>query len=759
MWLWIRTGCVSIQCLMRTRRLAPTACAFVVVGFVLFLVMRPGGTHLTRAVDDVAELVAAATAAAVGGWRASRLRGRASTSWAFLAAGCFAWAVGEGLWCYYELIAGRDTPFPSPADLGFLLFPVLALVGLLARPSAAFAGQGRARVALDAALISASLIVVSWVTALGEVYRAGADSTFAAAVSLAYPGTDIVLLTVAVVIIAFARVDARAGLFSIVFGVVCLTVGDSGFAYLTAKGTYGAVNLVDAGWVAGFLVLAVAALLDDKANEVAALTAPPRVALLLPYVPTTVAVGMALYEASQRSLDTVTAAASCALAAALVVRQMLVLLDNRLLMSRVAHQAFHDELTGLANRALFLDRLSHALDLHRRDLRTVTVLLIDLDDFKTVNDSLGHPAGDELLTRVSERLRAVIRTGDTVARLGGDEFAVLMEDGGDAIEVAGRILSSLDRTIIVSGRALPVGASIGIATLEPGDPPATAVDMLKRSDMAMYAAKRAGKATVCSYSVDLDDAETGQLDMRAAFAADLAVGAIDVAFQPIQLSDGRLGGFEALARWTHSGTAVSPATFLPMARRLGCIATLDRLVLAKAVREAGLWGEPVAVSVNLDGATLADPRFVDYVLEVCAAPFSTSRLAVEVLETDLIEHNDAALETLRRLRSTGVRVAVDDFGAGYASLVRLQTLEPDIVKIDRSLTAGLTDGQPTPLLAGVTQLAHKIGAIVVVEGVETHGQLEAALAAGCNAVQGYLLGRPTGPDECRELVDRSALRA
>src|SRR5438094_881462 len=190
---------------MRRRRVALVVCAVLATAFLVVLIVKPGGAHQTRTVDDLGELAAAVVAAVAGGWRASRLSGRARLSWAFLGAGSAAWAVGEGLWSYYELLLGRDTPFPSWADAGFLLFPALALVGLLTRPSSAFAGQGRLRVALDAMLVSASLVTVSWVTALGEVYKAGADSWFAAAVSLAYPGSDIVLLSVAVIVIAFSR--------------------------------------------------------------------------------------------------------------------------------------------------------------------------------------------------------------------------------------------------------------------------------------------------------------------------------------------------------------------------------------------------------------------------------------------------------------------------------------------------------------------------------------------------------------------------
>jgi diguanylate cyclase (GGDEF)-like protein len=725
------------------------------------LLVKPGGVHLTRSIDDIAEMVAAALAAAGGVWRAVRTTGRHRTSWVLLATGCAGWAVGEAIWCYYELLVGRETPFPSLADAGFLVFPVFALIGLLIRPSAAFAGQGRTRVGLDAILVSASLFVISWITALGQVYRAGADSHFAAVVSLAYPVTDLVLLTVAVVVIAYARTGDRVGLVWIVTGLVFLSIGDSGFAYLTAIDHYGAVNLIDAGWVAGFLVIAVAAVLDDTRHDATSMQVAPRTALLFPYVPAVVAIGVVLHQVASQRLDATAGVATTTLVAALVGRQMLVLLDNRTLMGRITHQAFHDVLTGLANRALFGDRLTHALELHRRDLRTVTVLLLDLDDFKTVNDSLGHPAGDDLLVRVSERLLATVRTGDTVARLGGDEFAILMEDGGDALDTASRLLLSLDHPVAVAGRDLAVRASIGVATLSPGEVTVNATEMLKRADVAMYAAKHAGKATVVRYTPALAGGDSQQLDMHSALLTDIASGDIDVAYQPIHLADGTLRGFEALARWTYNGDAVSPATFLPAAARGGALPHLDEVVMTKAVREASGWGDAVLVSVNLAGETLRDATFaarVDAILR--AADISPSRLSVELLETSEIEHDEAALTTIRALRGIGVRVTVDDFGAGFASLARLRALEPDVIKVDRSLVAAEQDPtRPSLLLAGITDLAHRLGASVIAEGVETETQLAAALAAGCDAVQGFLWGRPTTPEGCRRLLDREHARA
>src|SRR4051794_34802441 len=320
---------------MRSSRWAPLCCVLLVAGFLAELVLRPGGVDLTRSVDDVVEMLAAAVAAAAALWRALHSSGRTRTSWLLFAGGTGGWALGEAIWTYYEVVVGRDTPFPSLADAGFLVFPVLGLAALLVRPSSAFAGQGRFRVALDAVLVAASLLIVSWATALGEVYRAGADSTFAAIVSLAYPASDLVLLTVTVVVVSYARTGARRGLWWITAGLIALSIGDSGFAYLTASDNYSGVNLIDAGWVAGFLILAGAAILDDVADVPTQTPVAPRVALLMPYVPAALAVLVLLRQASGHgAFDVVLTTAGAFLAIALIGRQMLVLLENRALMSR-----------------------------------------------------------------------------------------------------------------------------------------------------------------------------------------------------------------------------------------------------------------------------------------------------------------------------------------------------------------------------------------------------------------------------------------
>ena len=504
-------------------RVDPTL-AGVLVAVVVFLgVVRlaPGGPVAARAVDDVGQLLAAALACAATARRAWHSRGRATWSWLLLALGTGSWTLGEAAWSYLELLAGRETPFPSVADAGFLLFPVFAVAGLLLWPSVSLVGGARWRSLLDGVLVACSLFVLTWVTALGSVVRGGGDTPFAYAVSLAYPVADLVLLTLTVVLVAHARSAPGSGLGLLAAGLASLALADSGFAYLGAVDRYATGSPVDAGWFGGFLLIAAAARSATEAGVRGPAAAAPQessaglestAAALLPYVPAGLGLGVAVAGDLAGRDDPVALGAATVVLVALLARQLLAVLDNRRLVARLVeaeqelrHQAFHDPLTGLANRALFADRLRHGLDLHRRDLRPLGLLYCDLDGFKPVNDEHGHEAGDAVLRAVAERLRAVTRPGDTVARLGGDEFAVLLEDGGDALAVAVRLLSALDQPVQVGRTSLAVRASIGIADLSPLSEPTSAAALLQRADTAMYVAKRQGKGVVVPWTEALEE--------------------------------------------------------------------------------------------------------------------------------------------------------------------------------------------------------------------------------------------------------------
>ena len=725
-----------------------------IAAFIAYLLVKPGGTGLARDVDDLTQLSAAALAAVAAAWRAHREAGRLRLSWALLAGGTAAWACGQSMWTYYELVLNDPAPFPSLSDVGFLLLPVLGVAAMLVRPSDAFVGRGRWRIGLDAMLVIVSLFTISWGTALGEVYRGGGGSMFARTVALAYPAGDLALLAIVVTVLSYAHVGGRVGVVYIGSGLAGLAIADSGFAYLTAIGHYQTGDLIDAAWVSGFILLAYAAYVDRADEWTTNRSRIPHATVLMPYLPAIVGLGFAMWSLAGTNSDRPLAVSSAVLVVVLLVRQIVVVLDNTDLADQMRHQAFHDVLTDLANRALFNDRLGHALELRRRDGRPVAVLLIDLDDFKVVNDTYGHPVGDQLLIEVAERLNVSARSADTVARLGGDEFAILVEDGGRPHELARRVLDELHRPFRIGVRTISISCSIGIALVETGAADRAATEILHQADLAMYAAKHSGKDVAEVYSAELAS-HGASSNMQAALMNDIIRGNIDFALQPIYRSDGELYAVEALARWSYDGEAIPPATFLPIARELDCLAAIDELVLRKAVAAVAPY-EHISVTVNVDGHTLTCAGFVRHVDSVLrdhgVAP---ARLAVEVLELGLIEENPLALATLHELRRLGVQVAVDDFGAGYATLARLKALRPDVLKIDRSLIVDSdTDATAALLFDSAVRMGRLLGAQVVAEGVETHPQLDTALDAGCDAIQGFLLGVPTTPEELGRLVAR-----
>ena len=486
------------------------AWAVAVCGFLAVVRLQPGGAHVARAVDDLGQLLAAATAAVAAGWRCRRSPpGRARHCWLLLALAVGSWAAGEVVWSWLELFSGHATPFPSPADAGFLAFPALAAAGLLLWPSGRLGTAARWRALLDGALVAGALFILTWTSVLRTVVQGSTDTELGRVVLLAYPVSDLVLLTVTIVFVA-QRASMGRGLGLLAVGLACLCVSDSGFAYLTAVDRYATGSPVDAGWFGGFLLIALAA--SARGPRGADEPADPgglesTATALLPYAPAVVGLTVATVGVARGTTDQVPLAAAGVVVALLLVRQLLAVLDNRRLVRRLVeaqqalhHRAFHDPLTGLANRALFADRLRHGLDLHRRDLRALSVLYCDLDGFKSVNDSLGHEAGDEVLKAAAERLLAVTRPGDTVARLGGDEFAVLIEDDGDAIEAAARILHAFSQPANVGRHVVPMAASIGVAGLSRDDPAVDAGVLLHRADAAMYQAKRNGKGTVVLWS-------------------------------------------------------------------------------------------------------------------------------------------------------------------------------------------------------------------------------------------------------------------
>jgi diguanylate cyclase (GGDEF)-like protein/PAS domain S-box-containing protein len=427
----------------------------------------------------------------------------------------------------------------------------------------------------------------------------------------------------------------------------------------------------------------------------------------------------------------------------------------------LAHQAFHDALTGLANQALFRDRVDHALARISRSSGRLAVMYLDLDNFKTVNDSLGHIAGDELLVSVTARLGRALRTGDTAARLGGDEFALLLEDTSldDAVLVAERVITLLAEPFTVAGKELFASASIGIALDERGIP---RDQLLRNADLAMYTAKGRGKNRFEVYEPEMHSHAVDRLELEAELRRALERDELCLHYQPIvDISSRAVTGVEALVRWQHPERGLlAPDTFIPVAEDTGLIEPLGRFVLRTACEQTMRWHRDhpglvgLSVSVNVSPRQLRDPQIVDDVAEALAATqLPPACLTLEITESAMMRDAEVALVHLTALRDLGVRLAVDDFGTGYSSLSYLQRFPIDILKIDRSFVKSMDQGPEDSALArAIVRLAQTLRLVAVAEGVETTAQADLLLQLGCPLAQGFLYSKPEPPAALRELL-------
>jgi diguanylate cyclase len=425
------------------------------------------------------------------------------------------------------------------------------------------------------------------------------------------------------------------------------------------------------------------------------------------------------------------------------------------------HQAFHDALTGLPNRALFLDRLGHALDLAARDDREVSVAFLDLDGFKAVNDSLGHAAGDALLVRVADRLRGSLRTADTVARLGGDEFAVLVEQG-DPTMVAEGLVEALESPFHLDQRTVTISASVGVATMEPGRAgPARAATLLHRADVAMYAVKANGKGRVQVHSPALDLARRPDgPSLRRAFAAALADGRIRAVYQPVvDPASGRIHALETLARWTHDGVEVPPVTFVPISIASGLAEQLTATMLEQSCAQLDEWNRGLGhkrlrVAVNVNPTEFSDSGLPDRVAALLRRyELGPDQLALEMTEIAEGNRPGVAMEVMQALRAGGVRLALDDFGTGYSTLSRLSATPVDTVKIDRVFVTDIDhDEGRRSFLAGLLELCRHLGLRTIAEGVERPDQLRELRRMRCDLVQGHLISYPVDAAAASALV-------
>jgi diguanylate cyclase (GGDEF)-like protein len=665
-------------------------------------------------------------------------------AWACFAAAGGCWTAAS---VYFLLVVRTQNPMPSPtwADAGWLAFYPFAWCGiaLLLRRHIS---QIHANLWLDG-LVGGLAAAAVGAVALPAIVTATGGPFATVATNLSYPVADLLLL--AAVVGAFGLFGWKPPPVWLLLGagMVAFVLSDTVYLFQSAAGSYRSGMSLDAGWRIGLVLPALAAWRPESATAQA--RAPGRMALVVPSLSSLFGLGLLTYGALSRLPPmTVVLAAGCVTAG--LARTALTLRDVRSL-GAARREAFTDDLTGLANRRHFYSRLAQALDVPLAD-RQLAVMIIDLDRFKQINDSLGHRVGDTLMQLVGQRLSGALRSGDLLARLGGDEFGVIVAgvDRGAAQATAKRLRDALQAPFVLDELTLHLDASFGVALVpEHGDD----VDqLLQRADLAMYQAKSAGSG-VETYVPDRD----GNVDERLVSTEELRTALYDdqlvLHYQPkLTVATGKIAGVEALVRWQHPQRGlVYPDQFLPLAESAGLMPALTTVVLDQALRQCAAWradGIELSVAVNLSASDLLDTELPGLVHALLAnLDLPPSALHLEITETVLVSDGERSLQVLERLNQLGLRVAIDDYGTGYSSLAYLAKLPVRDLKLDQSFIQTM-DGndvaaqRAASIVSSTIALARGLGLGFIAEGVETATSLAQLTELGCETVQGYYLSRP-----------------
>jgi len=675
--------------------------------------------------------------------------------WLVFAAGLALTTAGDWTWVILERVYGLE-PFPSVADGFYLGGTALVVIGIAWMVHGRIPDGDRAGI-LDSLIVTVGVGLVSWTFLMAPIVADMSASLEEIVFALAYPLLDILLLGV-LIRIALAPGPRVPALRFLLAALISVLVADFAYAFIALTDGYYTGHIVDGAWLLASALWAAAAL-HPSMREVALPVTGAQVRfsawrlVLLAAASLMAPVVLFIQWSAGNVIDVpIIAGGSVVLFLLVIVRLAGVVGDLRStvtqqqrLETELERRALHDPLTGLANRVLFADRLAKALS--KRDER-VAVLFLDLDDFKTINDTQGHQAGDELLRAVADALSRSIRPEDTVARLGGDEFAVLMEDAreGLARRLADRMHAALRMPMRVAGQDRAIGVSIGIALGHSGT--SEAESLMREADIAMYVAKGAGKGGSSVF-----DSRTHASVVRGlGLGDDLQRGITDhqfeLEYQPIvDLRTGTMAGVEALVRWRHPVRGLLPPDdFIPVAESTGMIVDLGKWIISEACRQAVAWSEAPNgllagdrfMSINLSTVQLTDPRFVEFVTETLERSGVTPRqLMLEVTESANPDAEVVA-DTLRLIHDMGVRLAIDDFGTGYASMSRLANIPFEIIKIDISLVGVVdTDARTQSVITGITDLARRLGARTVAEGVERTEQLAPLRQMSCDLAQGF----------------------
>ncbi|MGC1211370.1 MAG: EAL domain-containing protein [Micromonospora sp.] len=732
-------------------RVGLVAAALVVLGEAVWLVARLPGAAL---ISDLGALIVSAWAT-VACVRVAR-RGPPSLRrfWVLLAVTMGLAALGRTVWTV-ERLDGTMLPHTPLVGALFTAGIITGTAALLCSVAAPHTLVGQVRTLLDGVIVGLALIPIGWLVVFRDVAAADlADPlrTF----GLLYPMFDLTQLTILVAVAGPSRPMWRP-LTVIGASLTIRATADTVYVSLFAHGSYTPGHPIDVCWPLSYLLIGAATRYPppvdcDGRDDTAESPLPPWWRVALPYLPVGGAiVAVVLARRPTGYTPNLIFIGMMTLLGVLALRQGLAANENLRLVARLRRLAYCDQLTGLPNRLTFNRRLRRAL----RDEVPVAVLLLDLDGFKQVNDRFGHATGDRLLTSIAERMRDAVGGDGFLARLGGDEFAVLV-DGDRPVppeRLAERLLGTLQPLPGEDDLGVHPSASIGIAEYGPHHTSHT--DLLRDADIAMYAAKAAGKSAYRTCTPALRESAVSRAELIADLRRAVDEGQLHVEFQPIvDLATGTVRSAEALVRWRHPRLGVlKPAAFLPLAEETGLILPIDRWVMQEACRAAATWRKHapgVTVAVNIAPAHLRRPDLIDTVTTATAvAGLSAHALTLELTESALIEGSEVVLDRLRQLRELGVGIAIDDFGTGYSALSYLHRIPATELKVDRSFVARLDAEDPRAYatVEMVNRLAAAFDLAVVAEGVETGAQHAAVTAIGCLHGQGWRYGRPVAlPD-------------
>ncbi len=670
----------------------------------------------------------------------------------WFAAGLGSFLTADVLYYAITLVTGTE-PYPSVADLFYLGMYPLMIVGLNKMVSEV-AGDKNSASLIDAGIVATAFFGLFWVLWVDRSFEGGFEWNLANVVSLAYPVMDIALLAVASRLVVTLHLKHPP--FAIIAGAIgSLAIADTAYNIYLANDAFETGLWLDTFWLLFYTLFAVAALHPDASdppylrNEAGKLTVRQLIIMFL----ATISVPLANLVFGGRNSDVyVTTFASIILFMLILVRIFTLMRELERGKEKLRYDAGHDSLTGLVNRSQFSSRTAAALRRQMDDDHHVAVLFIDLDDFKNVNDSLGHAAGDAMLAEVAARLEQCVSSEDTVARFGGDEFAILIErakDRRDAVLVANRTLEAFNKPIDLGVRTFNVSASIGIAM--DYDSKKDVESLMRNADVAMYLSKANGKGRFEFFEPAMHQEAIERLDLKGDLAKALENGELVLHYQPIfDLNSGRVKMVEALIRWRHpSKGLISPERFVPLAEESGLIVPIGDWVIDEACRQTAQWRkirgcEDLSITVNLSIRQLQNQRLVNTITHALTeSGLASQNLVVEITESMLAHDADGASRLLDQLKTIGVKIAIDDFGTGYSSLSYLKTFPVDSIKIDRSFISELQrNSTSTALIETVVNLSRALGAYTVAEGIEHSEQASTLRRLGCDRGQGFYYCRP-----------------